>query len=97
MRIIAKKALRDFWKVHAPAEKPLRTWYATVKAARWPSPTKVKEAFGSADFIAGNRAIFDVGGNKYRLVVKINYPRQIVFVRFVGTHKNYDRIDPETA
>ncbi len=97
MRIIARKALREFWTLHRSAERPLQTWYATARAASWTGPAAIRAAIGSTDFVAVNRVIFDIGGNKYRLVVKINYPRQIVFIRFVGTHGEYDRIDPETV
>lgn len=97
MRIVAKRALREFWREHADAEQPLKTWYVHVKAAKWQRPADIRSTFGAADFIAGNRVIFDIGGNKYRLIGKVNYRRHVVFIRFVGTHKDYDRIDPETV
>lgn len=97
MRIVAKRTLREFWRAHTDAEQPLKTWYAHVKRARWQGPADVRSVFGAADFVAGNRVIFDIGGNKYRLVGKINYRRRVVFVRFVGTHREYDRVDPETV
>lgn len=61
------------------------------------TPADVRATFRTADFVAGNRVIFDVGGNRYRLVGKVNYRRRIIFIRFVGTHKSYDRVDPETV
>jgi mRNA interferase HigB len=95
MRIVAKKPLRDFWRLHADAEQPLKTWYRNAKTARWRGPADLRGMFKSADFVAGNRVVFDIGGNKYRLIAKLNYRRGIVFIRFVGTHQEYDRIDPE--
>lgn len=98
MRIIAKKALKDFWAKHDQAEKPLTTWYTTVKDADWSGPADIKSAFGNTvDFVGDNRVIFDVGGNKYRLVVHVAYKFHLVLIKFVGTHKEYDRIDPETV
>jgi mRNA interferase HigB len=97
MRIVAKRTLREFWRVHADAEQPLRTWYVHTKAAKWQGPADIRSMFRTADFVAGNRVIFDIGGNKYRLIGKVNYRRRVVFIRFVGTHKDYSRIDPETV
>jgi mRNA interferase HigB len=98
MQIIAKRTLRAFWEQHPPAEQPLKAWYALVAAARWNSPSEVKAMFGkTVDFVADNRAIFDIGGNKYRLIVHIAYAYSRVLIKFVGTHKEYDRIDPENV
>lgn len=94
VHIIAKRTLIAFWERHAPAEQPLRTWFGITKAAHWDAPQAIKTAFGaSVDFVAGNRVVFDIGGNKYRLVALVAYRSQRVFVRFVGTHAEYDRID----
>jgi mRNA interferase HigB len=88
--------LRLFWERHASAETPLKIWYAMVAKARWRSPADVKRQFGTTvDFVADNRAIFDIGGNKYRLVVHIAYGFGRVLVKFVGTHAEYDKIDAE--
>ncbi len=97
MRIVAKRTLREFWRLHAGAELPLNTWYAHAKAAKWRDPADVRDTFRTADFVANNRVIFDIGGNKFRLIGKVNYRRGVIFIRFVGTHKDYDRIDPETV
>ena len=98
MRIIAKRTLKAFWTVHNQAEVPLRAWFGIVAKAEWNGPADVREAFGrTVDFVADNRAIFDIGGNKYRLIVHIAYRHKRVLVKFVGTHKDYDRIDPETV
>ena len=83
---------------HSQAEGPLRAWYAMVDKAQWSSPSDVKVLFGSTvDFVGDNRVIFDISGNKYRLVVHIAYRFKRVLIKFVGTHKDYDRIDPETV
>jgi mRNA interferase HigB len=96
MQIIARRALKQFWARHGQAETPLKVWYATVHAAQWNGPADVKAQFGATvDFVADNRAIFDIAGNRYRLVVHIAYRFKRVLVKFVGTHAEYDRIDPE--
>jgi mRNA interferase HigB len=98
MRVIARKTLREFWERHPQAEGPLRAWFAFVSAARWRSPADVKREFGgTVDLVADNRVIFDVAGNKYRLVVHVSYAYGRVLIKFVGTHAAYDRIDPETV
>lgn len=96
MQIIARRTLKQFWHRHAGAEKPLRAWYMVVKAATWHGPADVKKQFGNAvDFVADSRLIFDIGGNKFRLVVHVAYRFKRVLIKFVGTHKEYDKIDPE--
>jgi mRNA interferase HigB len=95
MRIIAKSRLRDFWKRHADAEEPLLAWYREVSNADWAGPAKIKEMFGSASILKKSRVVFNIHGNDYRLVVRINYPYRVVYVRFVGTHKEYDGINAE--
>jgi len=95
MRIIAVSTLREFWlrPGRIDAEQPLRTWVHIVKAADWSRPTDVKEIFRSADVIANDRVVFNIGGNKYRLVVAVHYRGKRVYVRFIGTHSDYDEID----
>ena len=99
MRIIAVSTLRNFWSRpgRRDAEQPLRAWVHVVKAADWSKPTDIKRTFGSADILRNDRAIFDIGGNKYRLVAAIHYRGKRVYVRFIGTHKEYDEIDAETV
>ncbi len=97
MQIIARRTLRLFWDQHPQAETPLRTWYALVAAAAWTGPADVRAMFGSADFVADNRVIFDIGGNKFRLVVHVAYAYRRVLVKFIGTHAEYDRIKPEVV
>ena len=95
MQIVARRTLRQFWERHPQAQGPLRAWFAVVSKARWTGPSAVKRQFGtSVDFVADNRVIFDLGGNKYRLIVHVSYVFGRVLVKFVGTHAEYDRIDP---
>lgn len=93
MRVIAKKILRQFWEVHDDAEEPLKTWYKEVFQASWTHPADIKAAFSKASILKGGRVVFNICGNKYRLVVDINYARKWVFIRFIGTHSDYDKID----
>jgi len=99
MRIISVGTLKEFWARPGrdDAEQPLRTWVKVVKAAEWSSPTDVKRTFGSADILSNGRVIFDIGGNKYRLVVAVHYRGKRIYVRFIGTHKEYDKIDAKTV
>ena len=98
MNVIARKALKDFWERYPDAEKPLSTWYQIVSKGTWGSPADLKRAFGAnVDFVGDNRAIFDIGGNKYRLVVHFAYLHKAALIKFVGTHKDYDRINAETV
>ncbi len=98
MRVISKRTLRQFWKSaqHADARAPLEAWHEEALKATWQTPQEIKEQFRSASILKGGRAVFNIGGNKYRLVVAIDYVRQACFVKFIGTHKQYDSIDAET-
>ena len=94
MQIIAKRTLRLFWDQHPQARTPLQVWHAVVSKAAWNGPADVKAQFGATvDFVADNRVIFDISGNKYRLVVRVAYSHQRVLIKFVGTHAEYDRIE----
>jgi mRNA interferase HigB len=94
MQVIAKRTLKLFWHRHPQAEGPLRAWHAAVTRAEWKGPADVKAAFGTTvDFVADNRIVFDIGGNKYRLVVHVAYRFKRVLIKFVGTHGEYDKID----
>jgi mRNA interferase HigB len=95
MRVIALSKLRDYWAKHAQAETPLRSWYAEAGRAEWKSPAAIKLAHRNASFLANNRVVFNIKGNDYRLVVAVHYNRGMMFIRFVGTHAEYDRIDAE--
>ena len=96
MRIIALRALREFWSRRPDAEMPLRAWYALASRASWRNPADVKAAYRNASFLANNRVVFNVKGNDYRLIVAVHYNRGLMFVRFIGTHQEYDRIDATT-
>ena len=94
MQIVAKKRLKKFWAKHPRAKVPLEVWFAMVSKAEWRSPADVKKMFGATvDFVADNRVVFDISGNKYRLVVHVSYEYKAVLVKFIGTHAHYDRID----
>ena len=97
MRIIAKKKLKEFWEVHPDSKDSFQSWYAEVKAATWNNPVEIKEKYGSASILKDSRVVFNICGNNYRLVVKINYPYSVVYICFVGTHKEYDAIDAEVV
>ena len=98
MQILARKTLRDFWIKHPQAEGPLSVWFALASKAEWRGPADVKAMFGATvDFVADNRIIFDISGNKYRLIVHVAYPFKRVLIKFVGTHAEYDKIDLETV
>jgi|SRR5579884_528650 mRNA interferase HigB len=95
MRVIARRALREFWEKHPDAEEALLAWFREAEAADWDSPVAVKARYASASILGGDRVVFNIRGNTYRLVVRINYPYRMVYVRFVGTHAEYDAIDAE--
>ncbi|MDP1726339.1 MAG: type II toxin-antitoxin system HigB family toxin [Bacteroidota bacterium] len=93
MRVIARKTLREFWIVHNDCEQALKSWYDETTIARWNGPKDIKQDYPSASFLEGNRVVFNIKGNKYRLIVKINYKFGMLWIRFIGTHAEYDRID----
>ncbi len=93
MRIIARKALADFWKRHPDAAEPLKAWFAETRSCAWTSPSDVKRRYPAASFLADRRVVFNIKGNRYRLVVHVRYDLERVYIRFVGTHAEYDRID----
>ena len=97
MRILTKKRLRDYWEMHPQAEQPLKRWHDYVRKAHWASPADVKRDYHTADILPHNRVVFNIGGNNYCLIVKIEYRFQDVYVRFIGTHTEYDRIDATTV
>jgi mRNA interferase HigB len=93
LRVIAKKILRDFWEKHADCEQQLKSWFQETSKAEWNNSKDIKTEYPTASFLAGNRVIFNIKGNHYRLIVKINYDYQMVWIRFIGTHAAYDKID----
>lgn len=96
MRVIAKRSLRQFWDVYPDAQAPLEAWHGEALKAKWTTPQAVKAHFGTASILKSGRVVFNIGGNKYRLVVDIDYLRMVCFVKFIGTHGEYDRIDAGT-
>lgn len=95
MRIIAKRTLREFWIQHPKAKGSLEAWHQEVARTDWATPSAVKMHFRSASILPDNRVVFNIAGNQYRLVVKINYPYRVVYIRFIGTHTAYDAADLE--
>ena len=93
MRVIAKKILREFWEKHVDSEHQLKTWYKEASKAIWTNPSDIKSEYAKASILKSGRVVFNISGNKYRLVVEINYERLWVFIRFIGTHSDYDKID----
>ena len=93
MRIFNKSAIELYAKGHAPARDGLRSWYAEATEAVWTTPEQVKAQFPKASIIANNRVVFDIAGNRYRLIVSMNYKFQSAYIKFFGTHAAYDRID----
>jgi len=96
MHVIKRKTLTDFTKDHIDAEDPMQTWFLILKKGVFPDPAAVTLKFGTADILPGNRVVFNIKGNRYRIVAKINYQTQTVFIRFVGTHAEYDKINAES-
>ena len=97
MHVIKRKTLIDFYTqpAHRDAREPLEVWYYEARHAQWASPADIKDQYRSASILKGNRVVFNIAGNKYRLVVRINYDSKTVFVHFIGTHREYDAIDAE--
>ena len=99
MRVIALGTLKSFLgrsPGYADAREPVMAWYHQAKAADWATPADVKRAIRSASILKDGRAVFNIAGNKYRIVVWINYPYRVVYIRFIGTHRQYDKIDAQT-
>lgn len=97
MRIISRRILREFWTKHPDAALPLQTWFHDVEHAVWQTPNDIKRAYQNASFVGSNRVVFNIKGNHYRLVVVVVYHHGLMFIRFVGTHEAYDRIDVTTV
>lgn len=93
MRLIAKRTLREFWGKHADSEQQLKAWYNEAEQAGWKSPNEIKKDYPSASILEDNRMVFNIKGNHYRLIVRINYKYGIVWIRFIGTHTEYDKVN----
>ncbi|MEI6346419.1 MAG: type II toxin-antitoxin system HigB family toxin [Bacteroidota bacterium] len=96
MRVIAKSILREFWTEHNDCQEQLKAWYNEAEKSAWTNPSDIKKDYPSASILPGNRIVFNIKGNTYRLIVKINYKFGIVWIRFIGTHSEYDKIDANT-
>lgn len=92
-RIFAKSTLRKFWEKHPDSEQYLKTWYEIAIRSNWKSPNDVKQSYAHASILRNGRVVFNIKGNDYRLVVKFRFDKQLAFIRFVGTHEEYDKID----
>jgi len=96
MRIIARKTLREYWERHPDVRSALQAWYADVNHAAWKSPSAIKRTYINASILPNNRVVFNIKGNQYRLVIAVQYQYGIVFIRFIGTHAEYNKIKADT-
>ncbi len=92
-RILAKSTLREFWEKYPDSEQYLKTWYDTAMNSNWHSPSDVKQSYANASILKDSRIVFIIKGNSYRLLVKFNFEHGLAFIRFIGTHEEYDKID----
>lgn len=97
MRVIAKKTLKEFWFKYSDCEQQLKAWHQEAERESWKNPNIIKLKFPTSSIISDDRVVFNIKGNKYRIVVKINYDFQIIWIRFIGTHEQYDKIDAKTV
>lgn len=97
MKVIAIKILRDFWEQHPDAEQALKAWFDEARKTTWSSPSDIKAQYRNASILKNRRVVFNIKGNDYRLVVALAFNTELVFVKFIGTHKAYDAIDAETV
>ena len=93
LEIIPKKILRDFWDVYPDCEQQLKSWYNEAEDASWKNPNEIKREYPSASILEDNRVVFNIKGNTYRLIIKINFHYQMIWIRFIGTHAQYNKID----
>jgi len=96
LRVIAKKILREFWEKHNDCEQQLKAWFREASKAEWTSPNEIKAEYKSASILGNDRIVFNIKGNTYRLIVKINFDYLMVWIRFIGTHAEYDKINAKT-
>jgi mRNA interferase HigB len=97
MRIISVQTLRKYWSKVSETKQPLQAWYDEVLSQQWNDPADIKKRYASASILKKNRVVFNIKGNKYRLVVAVAYKIGVVYIKFVGSHKEYDAIDAETV
>lgn len=96
LRVIAKKILREFWERHKDCEQQLKSWYQEASSAAWKNSKEIKLKYPTASIIGGNRVVFNIKGNTYRLIIKINFDYQMIWIRFIGAHAEYDKINAKT-
>ena len=96
MRVIAKKILRDFWEKHNDCEQQLKSWYQEALSAAWKNSNEIKLEYPKASIIGDNRVVFNIKGNTYRLIIKLNFDYQMIWIRFIGTHAEYDKVNAKT-
>jgi len=96
LRVIAKKILREFWEKHNDCEQQLKAWFQETSKAKWTTPNEIKSEYPSASIVGNDRIVFNIKGNTYRLIVKINFDYQMIWIRFVGTHTEYDKVNTKT-
>lgn len=97
MRVISRPILIKFWTKHPDSETPLKLWFKKIEQAKWKNINELKADFPTADYVGNDRIVFDIKGNKYRIIVLVFFTGQKMFIRFVGTHAEYDKIDATTA
>ena len=97
MKVIAVRALRTFWTRHPDSEQPLKAWYDEARHATWATPQDIRNHYASASFVGNNRVVFNIKGNDYRLIVAVAYRFQAIYIKFIGTHADYDGIDAATV
>ena len=95
-RIFSKSTLREYWEKHPETEQYLKTWYDTAMNSNWKNPNDVKQTYATASILKNERIVFNIKGNSFRLIVKLNFEKQWIFIRFIGTHSEYDKIDANT-
>jgi mRNA interferase HigB len=97
MTVVAVSTLKRFWERHPDSEQPLRAWYDEARHASWATPQDIRNRYASASFVGHNRVVFNIKGNDYRLIVAVAYRFQAAYIKFIGTHAEYDRIDAVTV
>jgi len=96
-RIFSKSTLRDFWEKYPDSEQYLKTWYDTAMNSDWKTPNDVKNTYVNASILKNSRIVFNIKGNSYRLIARFNFEKKWIFIRFIGTHEEYDKIDAHTV
>ncbi len=96
LRVIAKKVLREFWEKHNDCEQQLKAWFQEASKAEWKNSNEIKTEYPSASIIGNDRIVFNIKGSSYRVIIKINFDYQMIWIRFIGTHPEYDKVNAKT-